>query len=102
MYETHDGGATWTKLGQPPNEPMGTATVDHGTIMIPAMMPDMNMTGILRSTADGKHWRLADRNVGGMSLNDDPRRTQVVYLSGMGTLYVWNNAVRRGQRGHFR
>jgi len=92
VFETRNGGATWTKLNQPPNEPMGTATVNRRTIMVPAMMPDMNMTGILRSTDDGKHWLLVDRNVGGMSLNDDPRRNHVVYLSGMGSLYVSSNA----------
>lgn len=93
-FETRDGGATWTKLAQPPNEPMGTATIDSRTIMIPAMMPDMNMTGILRSTDDGKHWFLIDRNVSGMSLSDDPQRTRVVYLSGMGVLYVSRDAGR--------
>ncbi len=73
---------------------MGTATIDSRTIMIPAMMPDMNMTGILRSTDDGKHWLLIDRNVSGMSLSDDPQRARVVYLSGMGVLYVSRDAGR--------
>lgn len=91
VFETHDGGGTWIKLSQPPNEPMGTAIVQHGNIMVPAMMPDMNMTGILSSADDGKHWTLVDRNVGGMALAENPQRENVVYLSGMGTLYISGN-----------
>ncbi len=75
VFETHDGGVTWSPRAMPSvDEPMGTAIVQGKTLMIPnmVMMPKMGMNGIARSTDDGKHWSVTDRNVGGMVLVEDP------------------------------
>lgn len=71
---------------------MGTATVDRRAIMIPAMIPDMNLWESCAplTTASTASWPIATS--ADCRLNDDPRRTPNVYLSGMGTLYISSNA----------
>ncbi len=54
----------------------------------PAMAPDMNMSGLLRSNDHGDHWLLANRNVGGMAVAAVPDDKRMLYVSGMGPLYV--------------
>lgn len=92
VFETRDGGASWSPRATPKaDQPMGTAVIHQDTILIPdmTMMPTMDMAGILRSSDDGKHWSVIDRDVGGMSLVRDPERNETIYFSGgSATLYV--------------
>ncbi len=90
VFETHNDGAAWRRLADPPASPTGTGYVTGRTIVLPSMP-----SGLLRSDDDGATWRLVAHEVGGLTLARNPNAPHELLLSGVGPLFISHDGGRK-------